>query len=158
VGPEPAAAQKQSPFFVAVSWDINVPVGSTTDFVKKVDPAGLGIEGRYRGILPVGPGSFGAGFQVAWHSMEEKTDESIVRGRATITGTQVRELSTTPILAKLTYTFDHHKKLHPYLGFGLGAARVLRRLDLGIKLNYFASTNDVPQQLYMNLCLGVGFN
>jgi len=124
--------KKPSPFFLAAFWDLNVPMGSTTDFVKKVDPAGFGIEGRYHGLVKAGPGNLGVGILVSWDWMAQKSESSLVEGNVTLTGTQVRELSVTPLMGKVIYTFDQHKRFHPYVGFGLGPARVWRRLDIGI--------------------------
>src|SRR5690606_2277882 len=65
-------------------------------------------------------------------TLSEKTRRTTTYGPATISGVQVRETSSTPFTGKVFYALRDMKKVIPYAGFGLGGARVVRRLDIGI--------------------------
>lgn len=119
-------------FMMGLWWDANLPLGPTRDFVRRVDLAGFQGEGRVRGVAYSGPLRWGVGVAMTWHSMEEKRRSSIESGNATITGTQVRNLSTTTLLGKLTLALGELEQAAPYLGIGIGPSRLLRRLDIGI--------------------------
>ncbi len=125
--PTPESYPQDSVFMLGVLWDVSIPVASTTDFTSKVSPQGISVDGRYRGF-----GNLGIGFTVAWHTLSEKTRSTTTYGSATISGTQVRETAATPFTGKIFYALRDMKKVIPYVGFGLGGARVVRRLDMGI--------------------------
>jgi opacity protein-like surface antigen len=108
-------------------WDMSLPVGVTHDFVGKFSGRGFAVDGRYSGF-----GNFGLGVTLAWHILDQKTDTTTTWDAVTISGTQVREISSSPFTAKVFYALREQKQFIPYAGVGMGAARVIRRIDMGI--------------------------
>lgn len=124
---ELASERAPSPFMLGLLWDTVLPVGNTADYVGKFSPQGFSIDGRYSGF-----GELGLGVTMAWHVLEQRTRSTTSWQNATITGTQIREVSSSPFTFKISYAKRDLGKVIPYAGLGLGAARVFRRLDMGI--------------------------
>lgn len=119
--------EEESPFILGILWDMSLPLGSTKDFAGKYSVPGMSIDGRYRGF-----GNFGIGLTLAWHRIEEKSEETVTKDNATLTGTMVREVSSSPFTVKFTYAKRQGLSFVPYAGVGVGGTRVLRRLDVGV--------------------------
>lgn len=128
---------KEPPLFlVALLWDLSLPLASTTDFTNRFSIQGFSIEVKYLGF-----GNFSLGGLVAWHTLSDKTTRSFEDGDVTVTGTQVRELSSNPLYLRAHYAFRDSSpvdlklknQLIPYVALGVGGSRVLRRADLGIQ-------------------------
>jgi opacity protein-like surface antigen len=149
-------SSQPSTFVLGVSWDISFPLGPSRDFVRRVDPAGLAISARLRQIVPLGPGRLGAMLDLAWHSMQEKTREPITVGNVTISGTQVHDLSMTPLVVKPYFAFGKLDQLSPYVGVGVGGAYSYKRLDIGIYRDVTESWQFVVQpEIGLEYPLGV---
>ena len=129
---EPAVEKKKSPFVLGLLWDMSVPIGSTHQFTPKITAKGFTVDGRYHGFGNVGVGNIGVGLSLAWHTMDSRTETSVKWKNATISGTQIREISSTPFTAKAWYALRDLEGIHPYAGMGFGAARIVRRVDMGI--------------------------
>lgn len=119
-------------FLLGVLWDVGLPLGPSRDFVRKVDPAGLTVSGRLRRLVSLPHSRLGLAFDIAWNNLEEKTGASIEMGNVTITGTQIRELSVSPLVVKPFFALGELEDVSPYVGVGVGVAYVQQRLDLGI--------------------------
>src|SRR5690606_12097662 len=119
--------KKPSPFMLGLLWDMSLPVGITHDFVGKFSGRGFAVDGRYSGF-----GNIGLGVTLAWHILDQKTETTTTWDAVTISGTQVREISSSPFTAKVFYALRDQEKFIPYAGIGMGAARVVRRIDMGI--------------------------
>lgn len=135
-GLQPAKDPKQ--LLVAILWDFSLPLGNTSDFTSQFSLQGFSIEVKYLGF-----GNLGLGGMVAWHTMAEKKQRIYEVDDATLYGTQVREFSSNPLLARVHYTFRSTKKeedpskeakpqLTPYVAAGFGGSRVVRRVDTGV--------------------------
>ena len=135
-GLQPAKDPKQ--LLVAILWDFSLPLGNTSDFTSQFSLQGFSIEVKYLGF-----GNLGLGGMVAWHTMAEKKQRIYEIDNATLYGTQVREFSSNPLLARVHYTFRSTKKeddpsketkpqVTPYVAAGFGGSRVVRRVDTGV--------------------------
>lgn len=131
---EPAKPDHQNAkFYFGVQWDTAIGVGSTYQFINTFEPAGFAFEARYMGL-----GKLGVGLLISNQFMTVKGDHEVVRDNITLSGTQVRSLSISPLLARIHYSLrdirkhESRKKIAPYAAFGFGGARVFRRLDMGI--------------------------
>ncbi len=116
-----------SPFLFGVLWDHSFPLGKSRDLVRNYSLRGFAFEGRYQGLK-----NFGLGFRIAWNTMEEKETSTYTQGALTVTGTQLRTLSASPMFLTVSYGMPRDRVIRPYVMFGAGGARVLRQLDLGI--------------------------
>ncbi len=199
--------ERASDFLVGALIEASAAFGESADFAGSFGVQGFGIDVRYRGLAP-----WRFGVSIAWHSLVQDTVDSIQWGSGgAYTGTMIKELSFTPILAKVGYSFARERRLEPtgprspmdkegdengggkqivpYAALGLGASRVARRADVGIvgliadswhfavagelgaeipvgpvkllaagRLNFLMPSEGISEQIYMNLCLGVGFD
>lgn len=112
---------------LGVALDLTVPLGKTSDFIGSASIQGLSLDLRYYAW-----GNIGIGAGVALDSLSKKSTETATWENAAITGTQVRELSYTPITLKGYYAWREQQRLIPYVAAGLGAARAVKRLTAGI--------------------------
>lgn len=119
---------KPSPIFlIGLLWDIAVPVGSSADWIGKASARGLQVDFRY---FP--KSSWGLGGSIAWNVLAQKEFETLEFGDATLSGTQVHELSSTTLLGKGFYAWRRLETVIPYVSLGLGGSYATRRLDAGI--------------------------
>ena len=101
------------------------------------------------------PGYYGAGFEwrtfrshhVAWslsaarQVMYQTTDDVLVVGNTTISGTQVRYLDFIPLLAGVNYHFLGRKnRIRPFLELSAGAYYVKQRFEIG-SVNFVLNDN-----------------
>jgi hypothetical protein len=125
--------KKKSGLLVGFFLDSSLPLGSSSEFVDTFSFQGFSVDLRY-----IGFGNLGLGGMVAWHTIAEKSQRTLEWEGAALTGTMVTELSLTPILAKVSYALREvpegapPKQFVPYVATGLGASRLVRRLDAGI--------------------------
>ncbi len=124
---ESLIAQPDPKFQIGLGLDMSLPVGDAADFAKGFSFQGFSIDVRYLGFDEIQVGGM-----IAWHTMTDKLEDTVVEGPATLTGTMVRELSVTPMVAKVSYARLNKDGVVPYVSFGAGGARVLRRIDVGI--------------------------
>lgn len=132
--------EEPSKFLIGITWDFSLPLGNTADFTDAFGFQGFSLEVKYIAL-----GRLGFGGMVSWHSLGERTFATLEDENATLTGTQVRELSFNPITLRAHYAFSDRPvkpkdaggaafKLEatPYVALGLGGARAASRVDLGI--------------------------
>lgn len=126
--------KKEAPknLILGVALDLTWPLGSAADFVGNASIQGLSLDLRYYFWKNV---ALGAG--VAFDALSKKTDATVEWENATITGTQLREISFTPITLKGYYAWRDSETFVPYVAAGAGAARSVRRLVTG-----FSSLSD----------------
>ena len=78
-------AQAQD-YFWALTWDLTVPVGETSDFIDDLSGRGIGIDNRW-----IYNERYSVGFYMAWHTMYEKKHlEQEQIGNTTLMGNQFR--------------------------------------------------------------------
>lgn len=112
---------------LGVALDVTFPMGKSAEYIKSASIQGLSLDLRYYAW-----GNIGIGAGVALDSLSKKLTDTVTWGNATFTGTQVRELSFTPITLKGYYAWRDNERAVPYVAVGVGAARSVRRLVVGI--------------------------
>lgn len=112
---------------LGVAVDLTWPMGKAADFISKTSIQGLSLDLRYYAW-----GNIGIGLGLGLDSLSKKSTETATWENATITGTQVRELSYTPLTLKGYYAWREQTRVVPYVAAGLGAARAVQRLTVGI--------------------------
>lgn len=117
---------------LGIALDLTWPLGSAANYIGSASIQGLSLDLRYYAW-----GNIGVGVGVALDSLSKKTNTTVEWENATITGTQVREINFTPLLAKGYYAWRDQERFVPYVALGLGAARTVRRLIVG-----FSSLSD----------------
>lgn len=147
-------ARDPSPFQVAVTWDLVFPLDMRLNPVAEAGKmTGFGIQGFAIDIKYWATDRIALGGLLGWHTVAEKGVRSFTRGTATFTGTTVFEVNSNPLLLRVHYAlgdrlenkrrslmqserFEPGKVITPYVAFGMGAARVVQRTDIGIS-RYF---------------------
>ncbi len=112
---------------LGVALDVTFPMGNAAKYIKSASLQGLSLDLRYYAW-----GNIGIGAGVALDSLSKKLTGTATWDNATFTGTQVRELSYTPITLKGYYAWRDQRQVVPYVAAGVGAARSVRRLVVGI--------------------------
>lgn len=109
-----------------VMLDLTVPLGKTSDFISKVGLQGFAVSFRYYLTRNMAVGA-GASFD----GLSKKDTATAQYNELTITSTHTKQLSFTPLLAKVFYAFRGKSKLEPYVALGAGAALSSQRLVTG---------------------------
>ena len=121
-------SQGDSKWYGAVTYNMAVPFGSTSDFSGDFSPRGVGLDVRYRFAH-----QWSAGMSFAWQGFDGKTTDPVTLKNATLQGTQFRYTNTVPLLVNSHYYLpDVVEWAIPFAGFGLGAYYMERRVDVGI--------------------------
>jgi len=111
----------------AVFYNVAIPFGGTSDFTDRFSWWGFSFDFRQRLVPKV---TLGASFE--WQGFDQTTHATVTLGAVTVTGTQVREETSFPLLAIAHYYLrDVPDGLIPFVGGGIGAYRVNRSLDVG---------------------------
>lgn len=120
----------------AVTYDIGLPVGSTSDFISKPSFRGFGIEARgfiYDNL------SYGASFNWTVLYEEFPAQEWNVEGDTrTAYGRQFRYINSYPIMATMHYYFGEWDETRFYAGAGIGPQKIDQRTEVGL---YSANDN-----------------
>jgi opacity protein-like surface antigen len=115
--------------FVGLTWDTALPAGDLSDYISEFSLRGFTFEGRHflREDLSVG-------LSLNYNVFHENTDELIRLENRDISGSQFRVVYSIPLLATAHYyiNWDYYQKVEPYVGLGVGAYRMERRLDIGV--------------------------
>lgn len=120
-------------FQVALLWNGSLPLGSSSEFVDQLGIPGASVEVQLLALAPI---RFGA--LVAWHTISQKEPGLFQDGPVAVSGLQVRELSGNHLQARVHYVLGEKKPAQgkaqflPYVAAGLGGARSVRRVDIGI--------------------------
>lgn len=127
----PTSAQPSrggSPWYGALTYNMAVPFGSTSDFAGGFSPLGIGLDIRYK-IRP----NWSAGIGLAWQVIYGKTTDPVTIENVTVQGTQYRYSNIYPMLVNGHYYLPElSDRIVPFAGFGLGAYYMERRVDVGI--------------------------
>ena len=111
----------------AVYYNVAIPFSGTRDFTDDFSWWGFSFDFRQRLVPKV---ALGVSFE--WQGFDETTRETVTFGAVTVTGTQLREATSFPLLATGHYYLrDAPDGLLPFVGAGVGAYRVNRTLDVG---------------------------
>jgi hypothetical protein len=121
-------AQAQYNNMTSLSYNVLLPVGKTSDFLSEVGWRGVTFEAR-RFI----DRQFSIGLNFGWHVFSEKVTDPIEITNGTISGTQIREMNTFPLMVTAHYYLSKdHNEIRPYVGTGVGLTYMDQRWDLGI--------------------------
>jgi hypothetical protein len=111
----------------AVTWDAAGALGDTDNFVGDISYLGFGLEGR--SYLSK---HFSVGLSFDWQVFDKQTEETIELEGGALSGKQYRYLNAFPILLNLhLYAGDVHD-FRMFLGAGIGAYYVMRKLQMGL--------------------------
>jgi len=124
-----AAGAAQADDFVALTWGMALPSGDLKDYTGKFSLRGFTFEGRH-----FFKDNWSVGGSLNYNTFYETTDELISIENRDISGTQFRVVYSMPLLATAHYyiNWDYYQKVRPYVGLGVGAYRMERRLDIGV--------------------------
>ena len=111
-----------------LTWDIQIPVGDTRDFISDTGWRGFGLESR-----SFVTDNLNTGFVIGWHNFYEKTGDTTTQiDNVTISGTQVRYIDFIPILVAANFHFfDRSYRIRPYVGAKGGVYWVKQRVEIG---------------------------
>lgn len=112
-----------------ISYDIGVPLGSTSEYIGAPSFRGFGVEGR--GFITDNL-SYGGSFNWAVFYEEVGPDEWPVEELGTVYGKQYRYINSFPLMATMHYYFGEWDATRLYAGAGLGAQKIDQRTDVGI--------------------------
>jgi opacity protein-like surface antigen len=114
----------------AVTYDIGLPIGNTSDFISKTSFRGFGIEAR--GFI-MDNLSYGGSFNWAVLYEEFPAQEWKLEGDTrTAYGRQFRYINTYPIMATMHYYFGEWDETRFYVGAGIGPQKIDQRTEVGI--------------------------
>jgi len=114
----------------SISYDIGVPIGSTSDFIGQPSFRGFGVEGR--GFITDNL-SYGGSFNWAVFYEEFGPEEWNVEGESrTAYGKQYRYINSFPLMGTLHYYFGEWDATRLYAGAGIGAQKIDERTDMGL--------------------------
>jgi len=136
VEPEPAspatAPDVDAISSFAVYYNVAIPFGGTRDFTNRFSWWGFSFDFRQRLVPKVT-----AGVSFEWQGFDQTTRSTATLGAVTVTGAQVREETSFPLLAIGHYYFrDVPDELSPFVGGGIGGYRVNRALDVGPNVRF----------------------
>lgn len=111
----------------AVTWQISGNTGDSGDFIDEISLLGFGIEGH-----SYFKRHFSVGLSFDWQVFDKQTTEPIELEGGTLSGKQFRYINTFPMLLNLhLYAGDVHD-FRMFLGAGVGAYYIMRRLQFGL--------------------------
>ena len=115
------------------SYQVSFPTGDTADFTKRTSWRGVGFEGNRQINMQQS-----VGVSVSWNVFHEKAYHTSTTARGTVSGTQLRDINSVPILVTTHYELRQGRQARPYLGIGLGTLYTHYRTDVGL----FTSSQD----------------
>lgn len=115
--------------FVGLTWGMALPSGDLADYISKFSFRGFTFEGRH-----FFRENWSVGLSLNYNTFHENTDELIRLDNRDISGSQFRVVYSLPLLATAHYyiVWDYYQKVDPYVGLGIGAYRMEKRLDIGV--------------------------
>jgi hypothetical protein len=127
IGLVPFAATHAQIGLGSVTYQISGGLGDTGDFIDDLSYLGFGLEGR--SYLSK---HFTVGLSFDWQVWDQQTTDPIVRDNMTITGKQFRYPNAFPITLNLHLYAGSVHDFRIYLGGGIGAYYIMKRLQLGL--------------------------
>jgi hypothetical protein len=127
IGLVPLAASQAQIGMGAVTWQVSGGLGDTGDFIDDISYIGFGIEGRhYTGK------NFSVGIEFDWQVWDQQTTEPIEIEGGALSGKQFRYINAFPMLATLHLYAGEIHNFRMYLGVGVGAYYIMKRLQIGL--------------------------
>lgn len=119
---------KAQDYFWALTWDMTLPVGETSDFIEGYQLRGIGVDNRW-----MYNETYSFGFYLGWQTMYERRDQEIYEGNnGKIQGTQFRYINSLPIVVNGHYYFNPYDKISVHAGAGLGLYWLEARSEIGL--------------------------
>ncbi len=116
IGFLPTTLKSQTKQYYSIDWSIGIPIGSSSDFISAVSPAGFNFGGQIYMTDNVA-----LDFGVGWNNFYELKDrETYTKGGFAITAAQYRYISYIPFKAGGMYNFMPSSKIQPYAGLNIG--------------------------------------
>jgi len=110
------------------TYNMNIPMGDTKDFIEKTSFRGLALEGRQ-----FIDNNFSLGGSFGWCVFYEKKDKLTSElDNVTLTGTHYRYLNTYPIFVNAAYYLNEGSYIRPYLAGNIGLIVTDYRNDIGL--------------------------
>lgn len=102
----------------SLNWQVNVPVGSSRDFVSKTNFEGIDINWAY-----FVTDNLAVGLDLGYNNYHQKISQRVYRPNenTAINAAQYRYTQTFPIKAQVKYFFTPNNFVKAYAGVGLGA-------------------------------------
>lgn len=113
----------------SISYDIGLPIGTTSDFIGQPSFRGFGVEGR--GFITDNL-SYGGSFNWAVFYEEFGPQEWEIDETGTAYGKQYRYINSFPLMATMHYYFGEWDATRLYAGAGIGAQKIDQRTDFGL--------------------------
>jgi hypothetical protein len=111
----------------SVTWQVSGGLGDTKDFIDDVSFLGFGLEGRsYLGR------HWTVGLSFDWQVWDQQTTDPIHIEGGTISGRQYRYINAFPLLLNLHLYAGNIHDFRMYLGGGVGAYYIMKRLQIGL--------------------------
>ena len=117
----------QSKWFFGFSYNVSVPTSNTKAFSDALSWRGATFEGR-RLVKE----NVSVGFEAGWQVFFEETAETINLDVADVTGDQFRYTNSFPLLLNAHYYVGRRGGVRPFVGTGVGAIIVERRVEIGL--------------------------
>jgi hypothetical protein len=127
IGLVPLAASQAQVGMGAVTWNVSDGLGDTGDFISDISYIGFGIEGRSYIAK-----SFTIGVEFSWQVWDEQSTDAIEIEGGTLTGKQFRYINAFPMLATLDLYAGEIHNFRMFLGVGVGAYYIMKRLQIGL--------------------------
>lgn len=114
-------------YYFGITYDTSMPLGDTKDFAGSFSWLGLSLEGR-KIVRP----DASVGFFFSWHEMDKETDEVTNVDEGTdVQAAQKRYINSFPMMVTGHYYFGQRGRPRPFVGLGVGAYLIERRVDVG---------------------------
>jgi opacity protein-like surface antigen len=115
--------------FIGLTWNMALPAGDLKMYADQVSWRGFAFEGRH-----FFSERWSVGLGLNYSIFHQNADELISIENSDISGAQFRVVYSFPLLATAHYyiNWDYYQKVDPYVGMGIGAYRMERRLDIGV--------------------------
>ena len=121
------AADAQEKIF-NINWNIGIPMGDTKDFLSNEDISFGGMSFEFRQFVK---SNISIGGYFAWDFYNGSSEEDIVMGNTTLSGSQRMYINSLPFMINAHYYMGESTGFRPYIGVGLGAVRTLERTEVG---------------------------
>jgi len=114
-----------------LTYDTALPFGDAANYTSNFSGRGMTFSGR--GFINE---NIAIGGSWSWQVFREKTDELLrfpdEDTEIDVSGVQVRYINALPFMATFHYYSGFDGDVRPYFGLGIGAYRMLQRLEIGL--------------------------
>lgn len=111
---------------ISLDYNISYPTADTKAFIS--DPSYRGIAVGSRGFFKP---NFSAGILLAWHTFEQKTDQTLQLKEGSVQGEQTRVIRSYPFFLNAHYYLGEDHKFRLYLGANAGIYFITERVEYG---------------------------